>query len=121
MLVHVNTDNHIRGSDELIGSVEGRLTQAFARFEPQLMRIEVRLSDENSQKGGNDKRCLLEARFSGQEPLVASENSPNLEQAVEGAVDKLLRVIESQVERLEDSSRRVSMSGEPGSGTQEIR
>src|SRR4051812_38690341 len=111
MLIHVNTDNHIHGSEELTGWVDARLRQAFAHFEPQLMRIEVRLSDENGEKGGNDKRCLLEARLSGLEPLVASENSPMLEQALEGAVEKLLRAMESRLERLEDSARRLSLSG----------
>jgi hypothetical protein len=79
------------------------------------MRIEVRLADENSHKEGkSDKRCVLEARLSGLEPIVAGENGATLEQALDGAADHLLRAVENRLEGLEDASRQVSMSGKPG-------
>lgn len=114
MLIHVNTDSHIHGSEELGRWVEETLQQSFARFEPQLMRLEVHLADENSQKAGSaDKRCLLEARLSGLEPIVASENAESIDQAVEGAIDRLTTALDRRLERLGDKDGRVSMSGDP--------
>jgi ribosome-associated translation inhibitor RaiA len=112
MLIHVNTDNHIHGSEELVGWVEQTLTQSFDRFQPQLMRIEVQLADENSLKGNIDKRCLLEARLSGLEPIVASEKATTVDQALEGAIDSLTAAIERRLQRLSDKDGRVSMNGD---------
>lgn len=101
MLVHVHTDSHIRGSEALIRWIEETLQQSFGRFEPQLMRLEVHLADENSHKGGGaDKRCLLEARLSGLEPIVASENADSVDRAVEGAIDRLTTALDRRLQRL---------------------
>jgi ribosome-associated translation inhibitor RaiA len=70
-------------------------------FAAQITRVEVHLSDENSDKGGdNDKRCLLEARLAGLRPVVVSHRAATLQQAIDGAAEKLERSIESTLGRL---------------------
>ena len=53
------------GADELVQLVEAVVRGALDRFSEQITRVEVHLSDENSDKkfGTDDKRCLLEARL----------------------------------------------------------
>ena len=73
MQVQLNTDRHIDAHDELTHQVETVMEGAVGRFADQITRVEVHLSDENSQKGGgDDKRCLLEARLAGLQPIAVS-------------------------------------------------
>lgn len=60
-------------------------------------RLEVHLSDQNGGKSGQrDKRCVMEARLEGRQPIAASDDATTLDQAVRGAADKLARLIDSQ-------------------------
>jgi ribosome-associated translation inhibitor RaiA len=112
MLVHVVTDNHIAGSENLNDWITGLITASFDRFGPQLMTIEVHLSDANADKqGAIDKCCLLEARLSGMEPVVASSSAATLEQCVDGAIDTLLRSLDRKLERQSEKKGATSFSG----------
>jgi ribosome-associated translation inhibitor RaiA len=94
MLVQVNTDNHIPGNDELAGKVASEMERSLKRFATQITRVEVHLNDENGDKAGaDDKRCLLEARIKGLDPVVVRHNAPTITEAVKGATDKLVRTL----------------------------
>src|SRR6478609_44406 len=107
MLVHVVTDNHITARESLVGEVESTLGAALGRFEPQIQRVEVHLADENSHKnGGNDKKCVLEARLAGLSPIAASATGGTLDQAIDGAVDRLVAALDHKLGRLSDRKGR---------------
>jgi ribosomal subunit interface protein len=103
MQININTDKTIerhQGLDEHVASV---VTAALARFGEHITRVEVHLTDENSQKsadGGN--RCLLEARVTGYQPIAVSQHSATLHQAISGAAEKLERALDSALGRLRD-------------------
>ena len=101
MQIQVNTDKNIEGSARMSAYFTDTLHDALERFADQVTRIEVHLSDENAQKeGGDDKRCLLEARLKGLKPIVVSHNAENLDFAVSGAIDKLVKSLESTIGKL---------------------
>ena len=103
MQIVINTDKTIERHKGLDEHVESVVTAAVQRFKEQITRVEVHLSDENSQKssdGGN--RCLLEARITGYQPIAVSDHAVHLHQAVSGAADKLKRAIDSALGRLHD-------------------
>jgi ribosome-associated translation inhibitor RaiA len=102
MQIQINTDSSIEGSDRLAQQVEAVVRDALDRFSAKITRVEVHLSDQNSDKkfGAEDKRCLLEARLAGLQPISASYQAATLEQAVEGAVEKLKRSLDSTLGRL---------------------
>jgi ribosomal subunit interface protein len=103
MNIQVNSDNSIEGGEELNNFIESSLKDHFDRYKNAITRIEVYLSDENAAKAsGNDKRCLLEARISNHQPVVASHHADNIHQAFEAASDKLLRSLDSMVGRMTD-------------------
>ena len=78
------------------------MESAIDRFSDRITRIEVHLSDQNGDKSGQeDKRCMLEARLEGRQPTVVTHEAASLEEAVDGAADKLKRSLESTLERLE--------------------
>jgi ribosome-associated translation inhibitor RaiA len=103
MQININTDKTIERHSGLDEHVETVVKAAVARFGEQITRIEVHLSDDNSQKsadGGN--RCMLEARVTNYQPIAVTEHGATLHQAINGAADKLKRAIDSALGRLHD-------------------
>lgn len=81
--------------------IRDQIHQHINRFLKRLTRIEVHLSDENEpdRDTGDDKRCLIEARPAGRDPLVAEHTCGDMYEAIDTAVAKLTRVLESKLER----------------------
>ena len=105
MQIQLNTDHNIEGHEALAAQVSSVVEIALSRFSEHITRVEVHLNDENSdKKGGNDDiRCLMEARFEGRQPIAVTHQAASLDQAVDGAVDKLTRLIESTLGRLRNA------------------
>jgi ribosome-associated translation inhibitor RaiA len=97
MLIQINTDDNIRKSEMQAERIESTIREALQRFADQVTRVEVHLSDENSDKksGGDDMRCLLEARLAGLQPVSVTDASETVAQAVDGAVRKMKRALDS--------------------------
>ena len=102
MQIQVNTDSNIEGNDQLTQEVEAVVSSALDRFSSHITRVEVHLSDENSDKkfGTDDIRCLLEARVAGLQPVSAKHRAATPEQALDGAVEKMKRSLDSTLGRL---------------------
>jgi len=96
MQVLVNSDHNITGDESLKARVEAIVADSIERFEERITRVEAFLSDANSSSkhGARDKRCVLEARIAGAQSVVASNEAPTVLEAIEGAADKLERVLE---------------------------
>jgi ribosome-associated translation inhibitor RaiA len=95
MQIQVNSDNHIQSSIRLEEWVRTTVESALERYEEDLTRIEVHLRDENGDKPGpHDKRCQMEARPKGHQPISVTHKAPSLDQAVEGAATKLEHALE---------------------------
>lgn len=100
MQIQINTDHHIEGHEALVAWATGEVKSALTRHGAHITRVEVHLSDENGHKTGqSDKRCVMEARLEGRQPMAVTHHAENLHQAVTGAADKLARVIESTLGR----------------------
>lgn len=103
MQIYVNTDNNIEGSARMSAYFTDTIQEALSRFNGQITRVQVHLSDENGHKeGSDDKRCLLEARLKGLKPVVVTHYAENLDVAVSGAIDKLVKSLESALGKLRD-------------------
>jgi ribosome-associated translation inhibitor RaiA len=103
MQIQVHTDSSIHGSDELTRVVETATQTAVRRWAQRITRVEVHLSDTNRLKGGaDDKRCLMEARVGGLQPIAVTHNARTLPEAIDGAADKLKKSLESTLGRLSD-------------------
>lgn len=102
MKIQINTDDNIAGGAELEEFTKAAVEASLGHLAEQVTRVEVHLSDENSTKGGSaDKRCLLEARLEGHQPLAVTAEAENIEQAIESAADKLKSSLTSTLGRLE--------------------
>lgn len=102
MQIQVNTDKNISGQEAMAHSVEEILQRILGRFSDQITRLEVHVSDENSasKSGAIDKRCLLEARLAGLDPMSVSDLALTIEQATTAAAHKMVRLLESELGKL---------------------
>ena len=101
MKIQVNTDANVDGHERLIAHINATIEHALERFKDQVTRVEVHLRDENAGKTGpQDQRCMLEARLEGRQPVAVTEHGATQEQAVNGATQKLLRLLDSTLGRL---------------------
>ncbi len=90
MKIQFNTDKNVTGSEELKTLITALISEDLSRYSDQITRLEVHLSDEDGNKHGqNDKRCMIEARLEGMQPIAVTNHADTSEQAVTGAVDKL--------------------------------
>lgn len=107
MQIQINTDHNIDGHEAMLSRVRSTVEAALNRVSNHVTRVEVHLSDENGNKGGpNDKRCVMEGRLEGREPVAVTEDGETVDQVVHSAADKLAGLIESTLERLRDQGRR---------------
>lgn len=106
MQIQINTDHNIEGHQDLIAEFSGKVENALSRFSTHITLVEVHLSDESSRrKTPLDKRCMMEARLEGRQPIAVTHEAETLNQAIDGASDKLAKLIESTLERQRDQKR----------------
>jgi len=103
MQIQIHTDNHIEGSEGLTRHVEEVVEDALVRFAGQITRVAVHLSDESSaaKSVGDDKRCRIEVRLAGMQPMSVSDDSDNVSQALRGAARKLESMLAKVIGKLE--------------------
>lgn len=103
MQIQINTDKNVTGSKGLIASSTSLISEYLSRFSEQITRVEVHFSDEDGNKDGfNDKRCMVEARLAGMNPIAVINYANTHEQAVFGALDKLKTSLKTITGRLKN-------------------
>jgi ribosome-associated translation inhibitor RaiA len=114
MQIQVNTDRNIEGGQEFKEEVRGTLAGALERFSDRITRIEAHLSDGNSavKGGGDDMRCVLEARLSGMNPISVRHQAATIRQALAGATDKLEKTLQRSLDKLNRTKGRTPYGGD---------
>jgi len=98
MKFQFNTDSSIAGGESLATRVEAIVRARLAHIEHRLTRIEVHVGDVNgARETGDDKRCSIEIRPNGLDPISASDTAANVEAAVTSAADKVLAAYDRQI------------------------
>ena len=113
MQIQVNTDDKVEGREALLKWVEVEAAEKLARFRDRVTRIEVHLSDSNGEKTGTrDKRCVMEARPTGLQPLAVSHEAATVADAFAGATEKLKHALDHALERSKDRHGRETIRGD---------
>lgn len=103
MEIQIHTDGAVAAHHAVSAQVGTVIEGALRHFDGQITKVDVHLSDDNSTKGGvDDKRCMLEARMRGHQPLAVTHQAETMDKAVHGAADKMKRTIERTIGRLRD-------------------
>ncbi len=107
MYIQINTDHNIEGHQALNAQVSGVVESALTRFSDHITRVEIHLSDVNSDKkgGDDDMRCMMEARIKGRQPIAITHQAATVDQVVDGAVDKLVSLVETTLGRQQHQER----------------
>ena len=116
MHIQVNTDNQIDGTLSIARLAQHVIVAALGRFRNRITRIEVHMSDESSKVKvrDNDKRCVLEARVAGLQPITVSNQGALLEHTLSGAAKKLKNVLDRRLGQLDKRKGRTSFAGDEG-------
>ncbi|HSH89132.1 MAG TPA: HPF/RaiA family ribosome-associated protein [Ramlibacter sp.] len=107
MLVQVNTSNGIANREALELWASDFLKSALARFANEITTVEVQMSDEsNGKNGAADKRCMMEARLTGHEPVAVKNFAETQDEAFRGAAQRLERALEHTLGKLDRHQHR---------------
>ncbi len=103
MQVQINTANSVDGREALVQSIERDVRSRLSRFESRLTRVEVHVGDDNGERTeGDDKRCVIEARPAGLDPVTVTEQAGSIDQATSGALQKLSSALDRTFGKLTD-------------------
>ena len=103
MQIQVHADSSVKAGQHVAGAAEAAVEGAVHRWASRITRVEVHLSDVNRHKGGaDDKRCVMEARLGGLDPIVVTHTAATLPDAIDGAAVKLQKTLQSTLGRLSE-------------------
>ncbi len=103
MQIQINSDKNINITSDIKQDYKTKTEKRLARFDSFITRIEVHLSDENSEKSGlKDKKCLIEARMENRQPIIVTDNSDIIEKSFTSALNKMRRKLDSVVGKMRD-------------------
>ncbi|HEY8688243.1 MAG TPA: HPF/RaiA family ribosome-associated protein [Chitinophagaceae bacterium] len=101
MTIQINADKNLSVHEAFGIKLDDLLSEQLSRFSEHITRLEVHLSDENGNKDGiNDKRCMIEARLEGRQPIAVTADADTHEQSVAEAIDKLKNSLDTILGRL---------------------
>ncbi|MDD2984558.1 MAG: HPF/RaiA family ribosome-associated protein [Crocinitomicaceae bacterium] len=103
MTIQFNTDKTIEGSERHQNYFTPIIQEGLKRYDSQITRVEVHISDENGKKDGfNDMLCTLEVRLEGQKPTAVKSQANTVEKAVSGAIDKMKASLDTILGKLQN-------------------
>jgi len=112
--IQINTGHNIQGNEALITKFSSTIKSALIRMSDHITKVEVHLKDEDGdKKGKNDKRCMIEAHLEGRQPIAVTDRADTLNQALDGAIDKLINMMESILGRQRDQRSRKTEQSVP--------
>jgi ribosomal subunit interface protein len=101
MQIQFNTDKTIDGHERMQIHFSQEISESFKRFEDKITRVEVHVGDENNEKFSiDDKRCMIEVRLAGKNPIAVTNHADTIEKAITGATDKMKKLLNTTFEKL---------------------
>lgn len=117
MHFQLRTDNHIINNERLADWVHAEVDGTLGpRFGERLRRVEVYLEDRNAHKRGTDTRCTVEVHLAGMSAVAAEGRAAGVAEALDSAIERVLRAIEHRLGRLEDRAGQTPASGQEFAG-----
>ena len=101
MTIQINTDNNLDVHETYQAQLKDLLSKELSRFDEHITRLEVHLSDQDgNNKSEDDKKCMIEARLKGRQPIAVTDVANTYDQSVNGAIDKLETSLDTILGRL---------------------
>jgi ribosome-associated translation inhibitor RaiA len=100
MQIQINA-NGFTLTEAISSRVTTQVESALGHRAARLTRVEVHLGDHNGAKhGGADKRCMLEARPEGLDPVAVTSEGADLYETIDDAASKLKRALDTRFGKL---------------------
>lgn len=108
MQIIINSDKQVDLKAEQTEQWQTEIASSLERFGDWITRVEVHLTDQNSQaKGGpDDIRCLMEARPASKQPVSIEVRSSSVDRAIREATNTLERRLSGILEKARTESRK---------------
>ncbi|WP_432454465.1 MULTISPECIES: HPF/RaiA family ribosome-associated protein [unclassified Agarivorans] len=104
---------HLPLTPSLQDYIRRRLHFAMGSQYQRIKRIMVRLSDTNGTRGGNDKRCQILVKLSGQADVVIEDTQSQISVAVDRAASRASRTVNRKIARIRNKALRAPLISEP--------
>lgn len=89
-------------TEDLREHVERRLRFALGWADDYLRQVSVRLSEERSPRGGQERRCRIQIQVPGASNIVVEDIEADVCVAIERAADRAGRSVARRLERMRD-------------------
>lgn len=108
MQVIINSDNQIDVHESFVEHWRAGIAGSLKRFDGWVTRVEVHLTDENSNSrgGGDDIRCLLEARPADRQPVSVEVRDESPEKALAEGIQTLGRRLGTMLDKTRTQKRK---------------
>jgi ribosomal subunit interface protein len=115
MQIQVHTGKQVDGGENFHDYVAAEIESGLKRFAERITRVEVHFADENSSSkaSDNDKRCVLEARLTGMQPISVTAHAASVRIALDAAVDKMKSTLGRTLDKLSHAKGRPSLGELP--------
>jgi hypothetical protein len=101
MTIQINTDHNVYENESEITSLKKLVQSSLEKYSEHITRIEIHLSDENgNKKGVKDKRCMLEARLEGRQPIAVVSYENTIVEALSDAIKKITSSLNTILEQI---------------------
>ena len=99
----------IQNSWAINNHIHQHLAQAIKTGLDQITRIDVHLHDDSgpNKSGTNDKRCLIEARLAGMQPLMIEQRGNDMYAVINQATRKLQQTLQKAKSRRRDAKQQL--------------
>jgi len=100
MHIVVTTDERINASEMLRDRLRESVIASLRQFSTQIADVDVQVTQLNVFTAGwFEQRCWIEAHLRGRQPISVEYDSISLNMAVDGALQKLVQVMEVVLDR----------------------
>ncbi len=107
MQVQVHAGDNVQGGESLAQWVQEEVQTKLSRFREVVTRVEVYLTDVDAlRNGGKGKRCVMETRTAGRQPLAVNAEAEKVADAFNAALEKLHRTLETDLAKARDKGNR---------------
>jgi putative sigma-54 modulation protein len=86
-------------TEALHDHVSRRAGFALSRYKQVVKQVQIRLSDINGPRGGDDKQCVFLVDLVGSAPVVIRERDADAYAAIDRAADRVDRAVARLIER----------------------
>jgi ribosome-associated translation inhibitor RaiA len=101
MFIEFHSDSNVNATDETVAPFRDQINNSLSKYSHQVSSVQVHFSDENGKQGGqDDKRCMIEVRLDGMNPIAVTGRSSSLAQALKLAIDKMKTSLDTRRDRL---------------------